>query len=359
MNNDSTNVVEICNIAFQSRKDPMMRKLNDLCKLSDDVPTETDAMKTFRRVRHYIGRLGNHIQAINELVHDARVVKHLFQEYDIARVPLPESIPPPQADGHTTLQGIFRRMIRPHDDRWERIEGLIPQLDRLVPPQGLEAAIVNHYEKETFRPRVHAEIQVLEHFHHEHLQFAANDRYIATSKPACVCCRLYFQHHPARCVVPESHEKVYANWGPIYLPEGRGHPDFADQRRLMSKITDEIREAALDRVFGLAHPWPFHHDSMTEITSLQGFDSSSEESSCDDISDDGSDTIDVGRLPESLRADSLLTMLGLLIERLDGLYQEQGPAVDLGGFGKENPIIVDEVPGSEEDTEDGGVLVRP
>lgn len=263
----------------------MMARLKDLGQLSKENPTVSRAVEAFRCVRHCLGRLGRRVQAIRELVHDGMLVHYLLDEYEVARVPVPECIPTPLADGHTSLRGILRRMIRPDDQRWQQVEELLPQLNLIFPSQGLEDAVLEYYEKESFRPIVHAEVQMLEHFHSEGRQFARNDRFIATSKPACICCELYFRHHPARCVVPESHRKVYVNWGTINLPGGREHPGFVAQRGLLGKITDDVREAALDRVFQMALPWPFHHDSITEITSIDDLDISSEQSSVDGFPD--------------------------------------------------------------------------
>jgi hypothetical protein len=246
----------------------MMLQLNNSCRSSENIPT--DATFMLCRARHCIGRLGCHVQAVKELVSDGSHVTKFLDGFCVAKVPLPECVAPPQADGHTNLRGIFRRMIQSHDSaRWDKIEESLPNLDRLVPDDGLEGSIVGLFQEEKIHTRVHSEVQVLEHFYKNSLQFATNDRFIATSKLACICCRLYFRHHPARVAELDSHQKVYINWGPIHLPGGRDHPDFASQRQLMGKITHDIREAALDRVFQLTPPWPFHHDSITEIASLE------------------------------------------------------------------------------------------
>ncbi|KFA52567.1 hypothetical protein S40293_07626 [Stachybotrys chartarum IBT 40293] len=246
----------------------MMLQLKNSCISSDNI--STDATFMLRRARHYMGRLGFHVQAVKELINDGSRVTNLLDTFCVAKVPLPECVAPPQADGHTNLRGIFRRMIQSHDTaRWDKIEESLPNLDRLVPVDGLEGSIVSVLQEKKIHTRVHSEVQVLEHFYKNSLQFAANDRFIATSKLACVCCKFYFRHHPARVAELDSHQKVYINWGPINLPGGRDHPDFVAQRQLMGKITHDIREDALEKVFQLTSPWPFHHDSITEIANLE------------------------------------------------------------------------------------------
>ena len=68
------------------------------------------------------------------------------------------------------------------------------------------------YCDNNFKPRVHAEVQILDFFHNKELKFEGSDKFVACSKPACYCCSLYFHHHPLRPVMPASHEKIYKNW---------------------------------------------------------------------------------------------------------------------------------------------------
>ncbi|KAK6858647.1 hypothetical protein PG995_005211 [Apiospora arundinis] len=64
------------------------------------------------------------------------------------------------------------------------------------------------YAKPNLQPRVNAEIQVLEQFHKAKLQFLVGNRYIGCSKPACLCCLLYFKTHPDEPADPRSHLKI-------------------------------------------------------------------------------------------------------------------------------------------------------
>lgn len=49
------------------------------------------------------------------------------------------------------------------------------------------------------------------------MAFAGNNRYVACGMPACLCCEMYFRHHPARMVVPESHRNIWTNWEPPFV----------------------------------------------------------------------------------------------------------------------------------------------
>ncbi|KAJ6781951.1 hypothetical protein PWT90_02016 [Aphanocladium album] len=119
------------------------------------------------------------------------------------------------------------------------------------------------------KPTVHSEVEVLEHFYRYNLKFLDNDRYVYSSKPACFACKLYFTHHPAKMVVPESHEKVYLNWGPPMIRGFcKGDPASDLQRDLMNKITQAVRDEALGQVLGRNQPLGWHADSTTGLDTL-------------------------------------------------------------------------------------------
>ncbi|KAJ5520825.1 hypothetical protein N7463_001278 [Penicillium fimorum] len=118
-------------------------------------------------------------------------------------------------------------------------------------------------------PQVHAEVQVLEHFYQKKLSFADGDRFIACSKPACLCCVLYFKHHPAHMVVPSSHQKVWTRWSPPVVKVFTKH-DMAtrEQKQIMSKITQELRDQIIDQVLRRSQASRWHPDSITCITEM-------------------------------------------------------------------------------------------
>lgn len=95
---------------------------------------------------------------------------------------------------------------------------------------------------------------------------AADDPYIASSKPACFCCLLYFRHHPGHVVEPVSHNKIYLNWrSPEFsTPVGRIGPNH--QGDILNAMNQEIRKEALRQIDhkSASHAW--HPDSMTGIT---------------------------------------------------------------------------------------------
>jgi len=62
------------------------------------------------------------------------------------------------------------------------------------------------------RPRVHAELILLNHIRTRDFEFMDNDRYIGCSKPACYCCNSYMNAHPDRCELYGSHGNGFPAW---------------------------------------------------------------------------------------------------------------------------------------------------
>jgi hypothetical protein len=179
--------------------------------------------------------------------------------------PLP-SIQLPLRDAHTNLEGILNRMFKSDNEKEKKmVEAGLIYLDRV---SGIFDRFVRFYEQSG--SEVHAEIEVLEHFHRSQLVFAGNDRFIACSKPACVCCELYFKYHPARMVMPSSHKKVWTKWSPPKMNYYAATGDMAkQQRKILSKITDDLREQVIDQVLQRSVHSLWHPDSRTCITESQ------------------------------------------------------------------------------------------
>ena len=188
--------------------------------MSDEIP---DA---FQQARHYIGRLSHHVRAPQQVIEDATWLTSLFETYQVERINPMQNIERPEPDGHTHAKGILRRMLPAGDGVGREWEEWLLDMNQKY---NLDLRIVAQYEKAAFKPKVHAEVQVLEHFYQQRLRFAYDDAYIGCSKPACFCCRLYFRHHPMRCVEPDTHHNIWLNWGPPALNGGAGDEWYTEQ----------------------------------------------------------------------------------------------------------------------------------
>lgn len=244
--------------------------------------------KAFTRVRHIIGRLAAHIRAVTQLLDDSIHLDEFLEAFEVSAVPVSPSAPQPPADSQTNLRGIMTRILKDgtKDPRFDSSLGYLLRMDQQAQ---LEDKLSDLHSPERKPHTVHAEVQMLHHFHDNNLVFAEADRYIATSKPACMCCRLYFRHHPAMCVEPDTHQRVWPSWGPPLLPLGRAEPGWTEQRDVLNSVGRDIRKEVL-MVIEQRQAISFaHRDSLTgDSHSMDaGFSDSEDSKSGDSETEDG------------------------------------------------------------------------
>lgn len=254
----------LCRFAYDSRKSEFMRLLATL-SVEPPYKSSRDAIHiTFGLVRHYIGRLGHHIRAVKALVSCASRLADILYSFKVCSISTPaKSASPPLVDEKTRLDSIIVRMLPAGSPDLERYQQALADMD--VKYQ-LSRRFLDNYTNPNFLPRVHAEIQVLEHFHKDKLHFADADRYIACSKSACFCCLLYFRHHPEHFVEPASHRKIYLNWRPPDLDAVCDTISQNFQRDILNLMTRDIRNEALHQIEQKMAPPTWHPDSVTGIT---------------------------------------------------------------------------------------------
>lgn len=277
---------QICQDAYRVRNDPEMLVMEKLGqRFHNETHPESNSV-AFSRVRHIIGRMAAHIRSVRQLLDDGIHVDDLLEAYEVCPVPVPLSVPLPPADGHTDLRGVMTRMLRlgTKDPRFESTLGYLSHMDQQV---HLEDRLFDLHSPDRKPPTVHAEVQMLHHFHDNRLGFAGADRYIATSKPACLCCKLYFRHHSAMYVEPDSHQRVWPSWGAVLLPLGRAEPRWTEQLEILTSVSRDIRKEAImvieqRQAISFAHP-----DSLTGITcTMDAGLSDSEDQQWDDDDED-------------------------------------------------------------------------
>ncbi len=215
----------------------------------------------FTKVQHSMGRLAARISKPCFLLLNARSMDHILSRAKVESIKPCPCVPKPQADAHTTLPGILRRMFRADDPSMSDMKQKLEEMQ-----QDSAVRILNLFMEKLRQcnPGVHSEVSVLEFFFTGNRRFIDNDRYVYSSKPACFACKLYFDHHPARMVTPESHGKAYLNWSPP-LVQGF-HKDDArsrQQRDLMIKITQTVRDELISQLLSGNQPPGWHPDSTT------------------------------------------------------------------------------------------------
>lgn len=252
----------LCKRAYEQRKAPEMKQLVDRSKTEQGESEKSDRAATFECARHLLGRLAHHVRAPKQILEDAPNVPELSQSYFVRRIPLMKSVPAPVPDKLTNLESILKRMMPANDPRLHKYQEALLNLDHRL---GTQDRVIDQYNSPTFKPIVHAEIQVLEYFNQNNLRFVDDDRYISCSKPACYCCHLYIRHHPLGIVEPASHQNIYANWG-LPLLSGVEDPQFKHQQNMLNKMLETIRREALTQISRQTVGPPGHRDTTTGIT---------------------------------------------------------------------------------------------
>ncbi|KAK7187453.1 uncharacterized protein CC84DRAFT_1170362 [Paraphaeosphaeria sporulosa] len=253
----------LCHFAYRERKSDYMQLLARL-GTEPSYKSNKDAIHhAFSSVRHYIGRLGHHFRAANDLISCSFKLSDVLHDFEVRGVPiLTGSIIPP-ADGKTTLESMIKRMLPAGSPSLESYERKLQEMDSKY---DLSRRFLENYREPGLKPRVHAEIHVLEHFHVSGLRFIDGDSFIACSKPACFCCLLYLRAHPGQFVEPLSHHKIYLNWRPPDLHSQKELIGEFHQRDILNAMTKTIRREALRQIDDKIPPHPWHPDSLTGIT---------------------------------------------------------------------------------------------
>jgi len=192
----------LCNIAY------CFRKTNTMVLLANKHANSASPTP-WSFLRHYLGRLGSWPRALKALVEMAQVSPSLFNDFRIGLVTLPQPIEAPKPDCKTNLYSALGRMAPAGNAiqlEYTRQSLLGSRIDDFA------MRFLQEYTEPNFRPGVHAELMLMEHFYQNKLDFINNDSYIGCSKPSCYCCDLYIKHHPGNFVPRPCHGNVWKSW---------------------------------------------------------------------------------------------------------------------------------------------------
>lgn len=231
---------------------------------SPEMDTAESRRQNFVITRHYIGRLGSHLKAARTLLVAGQRMPDLFEDFSVSIWPSPKppSLPPP-TDQLTTLEGIIKRMAPQGSEEATRYQEALASMDAKF---NIQDRLQAQFQDKDFRPRVHAELNLLECFYTKRLAFVDDDRFIGCSKPACYCCYHYICLHPGGFVRPSCHGVRYLSWRPPDLNDTAGVGEKKHQRDIMNKLIAQIRLDAFRQIEQRRGPSPWHPDSTTGIT---------------------------------------------------------------------------------------------
>lgn len=222
-------------------------------------------------IRHYIGRLGSWIKAVRILFQCALRFPQRIENAQVKVIDPCGLVDQPNKDHLTGIDGAIRRMVP------ARHESLAKDLIRALADIDLFASINNRFCENYLgvRPRPHAELLVLEHFHQNNFEFVGDDRYIGCSKPSCYCCHLYMQQHPGGFTPRPCHGNLWINWAPpIPLPSvdptqtTKSRPQEHHTFKMIQEMIPRIRQDLQDQVLSKRPKRTKLPDSTTGMSSV-------------------------------------------------------------------------------------------
>jgi hypothetical protein len=219
-------------------------------------------------IRHLIGRL-NHTQKAIKVMIEARLgLSYLFGAFEVKRAKSSHSSPPPLLERDPTLMEVAGRLAG-DDKAIELLRQNLGELDRL---HQLSKTLSKECQSTTWRPRVHAELILLDLFWTQHFEFVGNDRYIGCSKPACYCCYHYITAHPGRFVPPACHNNLWLKWKAPDIYDHKETRHINNRKEILQKMAERIRVDVLAQIVECRGPRSRRPDSLTEISSHRQLD---------------------------------------------------------------------------------------
>ncbi|KAH8816902.1 hypothetical protein F5884DRAFT_721659 [Xylogone sp. PMI_703] len=224
----------------------------------------------FKKIHHWMGRLHHTYKAADTVVFGAFKIGRLLDAFEVRRVECPPSLRPPLEERKPTLFELAGRVVGGNE-----VEKLRQDLKYLDTHFHIGECLAEKCTRPPGKQIVHAEIILLDHFWRRRLEFVEKDRYIACSKQACYCCRLYIEEHPGEFALPASHNNCYINWRvpDIDVPKDPNDLDHIKaikaREKILNGMTAKIRIAFIRRVQEQKGPGEYVPDSDSRITSIR------------------------------------------------------------------------------------------
>lgn len=190
-------------------------------------------------------------------------MRGLFDDFEVLRACSPKSMPPPLQGRNPSLYDIAGRLVN-SPEATERLRYGLATLDQRF---NLSTHLEEVCTSSSWRPRVHAELILLDKFWKKQLYFVAGDRYIGCSKPACYSCHHYIIAHPGRFAVPACHNNNWLKWRPPDIMNPRDEKSIKEREDILNRMVVDIRRDILRQIEEQQGPRRRQPDSNTEISS--------------------------------------------------------------------------------------------
>ena len=253
------NDYDLCSFAYSFRNTGSMKHLK-----SKSIGTVRPELWSL--VRHYIGRLGFWFKASKRIVEFCQKQPLLLKGFHVKSCPKAPAIMSPGVEVSTKIQDVLGRMLPNYES--DRLAQTLQrgQADEAV---SISERYASKSSPAKFRPQVHAEVVLLEHFYQNNLRYLGDDKYIGCSKASCYCCNLYFKYHPAGLEARPCHGNVWCQWSlPTSVTESAGSlPGKAILQSMFDAMMADLSSYVTDGPQHRRKP----PDSTTEISSKSSY----------------------------------------------------------------------------------------
>lgn len=177
-----------------------------------EMSTQPRGQDDFGRLAHFIGRISATRSAVNSIVRTTGQVPDLSWISEIRSVNAPSVVTIGLDLTDMSLYEIVRGLCKDSSaqNEWTTQLALHAIVDLDLPTNrtdddSIRARLAN---RSTFETRVHAELQIADHFRRRRYDFVGSDKYIGCSKPACYFCYNWLGYHKHNYVQPATHQKI-------------------------------------------------------------------------------------------------------------------------------------------------------
>ncbi|KAM0814119.1 hypothetical protein AB5N19_14122 [Seiridium cardinale] len=239
---------------------------------------DSSISEPWRELRHYCGRLLSYRQAAETLITANERWPELFSDVKVVVIRSSTRIARPLC-GDLTGFDVIKNM-GPEGEESEQYLRQVEDLQKFRLDQHIRDLVA----KPSFRPIVHAEMLI--HSRLQHLPVSQDDlywngwKYIGSSKPTCRLCSYYFEAHDV--TVRATHKNIYHNWRLPDLPQLASDEAVTEQRQLLAKVTQHVRDDFVQMLFEKRFIGK-KHDTLTYSDPMYGGSDSSSVAQSDHV----------------------------------------------------------------------------
>ncbi|KAI5361733.1 hypothetical protein Slin15195_G128510 [Septoria linicola] len=224
------------------------------------IKASTD-IKTYRIIRHYMGRLGSYHAAASVVVEGADEFAGTIRGATVGWIEASSTLSRSTA---FTVGNDIATLVTTACPRLRHFQGRTAEV-----VARLEGAtsLLHDYRTVAQKPVVHAEAAMAHHFHRKQLQFARGLRYIGCSKASCYLCDLYFSRHPAGFIRRSCSGRAWLRWElPRTNPPSLRQDESLENLRIIRDMLDAIHHDLDNDIDGGRYGMKAEFDSTTGMS---------------------------------------------------------------------------------------------